>query len=115
MNFRITHLSNVWLTYLSMVDSADGVYRGSTMSDETFVGPWEQISSDATAVGVVADDVTGTVYVLAADGTLESIPNVPKPGSSVLKTASCPAGTALAQDASHVYLACKDTIVRVPK
>jgi len=97
------------------ITSADGVFRASTMSDVTFASPWEKISSNTLGVGAVADDLTGTVYVLAANGALESIPNVPTPQLTTTSLASCPVGTAIAHDASHVYLACKDTIVRVPK
>jgi hypothetical protein len=96
------------------ITSLDGVYRASTQTDQTFTSPWIQVSANATGVGLVAD-VTGTLYVLAADGTLEVIPNVASPPITSTKIASCVAGTAIAQGGAHVYLACKDTIVRVSK
>jgi uncharacterized membrane protein YidH (DUF202 family) len=97
------------------ITSTSGVYRASTESDATFMSPWIRTSLTATAVGIVADAMNGTLYALAADGTLETMPNVTPGTSTKMAVTTCDAGTALAQDASHVYLACKDTIVRVPK
>jgi Tfp pilus assembly protein PilW len=102
-------------TGIVAITSTAGVYRASTQSDATFMSPWIQASPTATAVGLVADAMTGTLYALAADGTLETMPNVMPATSTKMNIAVCGAGTAIAQDDSHVYLACKDTIVRVPK
>lgn len=102
-------------TGIVAITSLDGVYRASTQTDMDFMSPWIQVSTNATGVGIVADAVTGTLYVLAADGTLEIIPNVASPPVTKMNVAGCAAGTAIAQGGAHVYLACKDTIVRVPK
>ena len=102
-------------TGIVAITSLDGVHRASTQTDATFKSPWSQVSMNATGVGLVADATSGTLYVLAADGALEVIPNVPSPPITTLKIASCPSGTALAQDDTFVFLACKDTIVRVHK
>jgi len=94
--------------------SEDGVYRTSTTSDTAFMSSWVKVSSETTGVGLVADD-GGTLWVLSASGTLVTIANAAPPAFSDKQVPGCSVGRALAQDATNVYLACNDTIIRVSK
>ncbi len=95
--------------------SEDGVFRAPTTSDTAFMSQWAKVSFDTTGVGLVADDNTGNIFVLTANGTLETIANLPPPAASAKQVPGCSMGTAIAQDVSNVYVACGDTILRVPK
>ena len=105
-------LSNVGI---AAVTASTGVYRVSTVADAFFQNMWTLVSPNANAVAMVADDLTGTLYVLAAGGGLDVIADVSPATPTQMVIGGCSAGRGLAQDAMHVYLACQDSIVRLPK
>lgn len=94
------------------ITSLDGVFRASTATDTSFQGPWTKVSTTTTGVGLVADG-GGRLFVLTADGTLEIISSATPPVITKPPTAGCTGGRAVALDASYVYLACADSIVRL--